>query len=329
MTKLSMFRCLSVLFSTAMFTNHATANSMQPISSHFSSPVENLFNIPSFSETDLLSSQKQSFTLRLEAVSNAVAMDNASEAVRFDGETWRLTPNWEMSLAENWQLSVELPLIRHTGGFLDNAIDQWHDVFNFREGSRGNFDRNELVYGYSQSNTTDFLLTNSENGLGDLKIKLSHRLPIELPLTLHMHLKAPTGDEDDLMGSGAWDAGLSISYLKKELFNIETLSASIEAGQHYLGDSDQIRNQKHHLSTLYGALFWNFYQGFTAKAQLEGRSQLSDSDLEPIGSEGLQTTLGLTWNSSDNSYWDFAFVEDIKTDSTADVTFLTSWTTEF
>ncbi|GAA3932331.1 DUF3187 family protein [Litoribacillus peritrichatus] len=305
------------------------AESQEPIQSHFSSPIEGLFNIPSFSGTNIQAEGSKQFALRAEIISNAVAMSNSKESVRFDGETWRLTPRWRYGFKENWQFSLELPLIRHTSGFLDSSIDTFHETFQLREGSRDDFDRNELLYGYSNQGSLDYRLTDNTNGIGDLKLKISHQLPTNMPLTAHIHLKAPTGDEDDLMSSGSWDTGLSLSYLKPALFNVESLTTALEAGQHYLSSSDQVRHQNNWMTTLNAGLFWGISESVTLKSQLEAHTAIADSDLEPLGSEALQLTAGVTWQSSPDTAWDFALIEDIRTDSTSDASFLVEWSQSY
>ncbi len=327
MTAKKLIGSLSIIIAS-IHSTAALSSQYSPLPSRFSSPIEGLFNIPSFSETEL-QDKSGKFGIRVEAISSAVTMTNAQEAVRFDGETWRATPLWSYKISDEWQASFELPIIHHSSGFLDNSIDKFHETFQLRDGSRDDFDRNELVYGYSNQGNTDYLLTSSETDIGDLRVKLSHSLPFEAPLALHVHLKAPTGDEKSLMSSGSWDAGLSLSYLKKDLLSIPSLAASLEFGEHYLSNSDQIRNQNNWLTTLNGGLFWNVIKPVTLKGQLEARTALADSELEPIGGEALQITLGLSWQTSSESVWDFALVEDIKTDSTSDVTFLAQWSTEY
>lgn len=316
---------LCSLMTCSALPNALFASEFNPLNSRFSSPIENLFNLPAMSETQLLSSGQQRVQLKAEVVSSAVTMDQKSELVRFDGETWRLTPSWAMGFDGGWQITAEFPLMRHSSGFLDNSIDKWHEVFNFREGSRDDFPRNELVYGYQNGSTTDYLITDDEDGLGDLRLQVSKTLSEETPITLHLHIKAPTGDEDKLMGSGSWDVGISASYLKTALFEVESLAFAAEVGQHYLGDSDQVRNQKNYLTTLHTGVFWAVIPNVTLKAQLESHTKVSESELEPIESEALQTSLGVTWITESQHQWELAFTEDIKTDSTADVTFYLEW----
>ncbi|WP_386714703.1 DUF3187 family protein [Litoribrevibacter euphylliae] len=319
-----LFSLTTVSFTTFSLSAIAQAE-VNPINSRFSSPIESLFNLPGMSETHLLDSGQTKARVKVEVVSNAVTMDNAPEVVRFDGETWRLTPSWSMGFDNGWQASAELPIVRHSSGFLDNSIDKFHEVFNFREGSRDDFPRNELVYGYQNGSDLDYIIQGSENGIGDLRLQLSKSFT-DSPFIVHLHLKAPTGDEDKLMGSGSWDAGASVSYLKTQIFEIDTLSFAAELGQHYLGDAEQIRNQKKHVTTLHTGIFWEAIPDVILKGQLESHSKLSESNLEPVESEALQLTLGLTLYTASSHQWDIAISEDLKTDSTADVTFFVEWT---
>jgi hypothetical protein len=251
-------------------------------------------------------------------------MSKPGEAVRFDGETWRITPNWKYGINDHWQLSIELPFIHHTNGFLDNAIDQWHQVFNFREGSRDDFARNELIYGYARNGNTEFLISSNETGIGDTRLKLSHTLYTQPLITSHFHLKAPTGHQSKLMSSGQWDAGLSLSALFQEILH-PSINFSIEAGQHYLGKSQQLTQQESWLTTLNTGLFCSLSQNWALKAQLEAHTQLTKSQLEPMSSDALQLTIGTSWMMSESNALDIAFTEDIRTDSTSDVTFLIEW----
>ena len=56
-------------------------------------------------------------------------------------------------------------------------------------------------------------LQDPDNGLGDLRLLAGlavqdHRA---VRLCLHTQVKAPTGDADDLTGSGGWDVSLALS----------------------------------------------------------------------------------------------------------------------
>lgn len=295
---------------------------VEPIPSRFSSPAEDLFNIPAFSGAQVLKEGQSRYSLQAEITSNAVVMNNANETVRFDGETWRLIPQWQFGLSDNLNFTVSLPLKRHSTGELDSFIDDFHNAFNLRDGSRDDFENDQLVYGYvTTGNQSDFLITDSKEGIGDLTTKLSYMNPFDLPFTAHLHIKAPTGDEDDLMGSGGWDFGLTASY--QDGFS-DQLFWAVEAGGHRLGESDQIRDQEDWLATANAGIFWKVITPITLKLQLESRSALSASELEPLGDPALQLTTGLTVKFRHHQF-DAALIEDIKTDSTSDATFLLRW----
>ncbi len=138
------------------------------------------------------------------------------DAFLFDGEADRWSLNVLYGLSEAVMLEVELPILRFGGGFLDPAIERFHNTFGFPDDTRPDFwknisevflyiDRQLLYFGPEELGGT---------GLGDLVLSSKFRLwrgdngwPV---ITARTAIKLPTGDPQKLRGSGSMDYGLDL-----------------------------------------------------------------------------------------------------------------------
>jgi hypothetical protein len=89
-----------------------------------------------------------------------------NESLFLDGETHVLTARVQRQLGERLQLGLEIPWVSHSGGFLDDAIDTWHDLTGLTEGIRPEVPSNEVSYVYGRGEDELFRLDDSASGIG-------------------------------------------------------------------------------------------------------------------------------------------------------------------
>jgi hypothetical protein len=133
-----------------------------------------------------------------------------------DGETMRVVLDGGIGVGERLELGAEIPLISHSGGFLDSAIDSYHDRFNLPDGGRTAFARDRYRAGYVGDGQSVFLDKGTSGlGLGDIVLTgrtLLLRGRRSIPsIAASLSVKLPTGDPDRLFGSGGTDYGASLS----------------------------------------------------------------------------------------------------------------------
>ena len=138
----------------------------------------------------------------------------ADEQTLLDGETERLELSYKSPLgdAENrWHWGVTFPLVRHSGGYLDSLIIDWHDAFNLPQNGRDLARNNQLAYGFAVDDEV-LVIDDTVSGIGDVQVTLDRRFGRDgqQPTLLRAHLKLPTGDSDKLFGSGGTDLALTL-----------------------------------------------------------------------------------------------------------------------
>lgn len=149
-----------------------------------------------------------------------------------DGETMRLALWGAFGLGARLEAGFELPLYLHTGGFLDNTIESYHEHLGFGDGGRSAFAQDQFIVAYADPDGALYM-EGAPGGIrpGDLALTLRGSLHqgrdgrSALAATLGVEL--PTGDADRLEGNGAVDAafGFEASW--------RFMKSSVHAGGRY------------------------------------------------------------------------------------------------
>ena len=111
-------------------------------------------------------------TLHNDLATHFIARQTDDEAVLFDGETQRTSLGIRWRLSSQWELSARLPVLRHSGGFTDSYVNQWHDFFGMSDGGRSAAPEDQLQYRF-QAPGQDLSLTSSSAGIGDVAFEVS------------------------------------------------------------------------------------------------------------------------------------------------------------
>ena len=128
---------------------------------------------------------------------------------------WRTTFGYTYGLTDLIDMRIDVPIVSNPGGFLDGALQAYHDAFGFPNSGRELVSNNRFAYRVVHNGTTLANYSSTIAGLGDVTLRLKklfldkkNRLPFKLSLA--PYLKFPTGSRDHGLGSGHFDAGLSI-----------------------------------------------------------------------------------------------------------------------
>jgi len=257
------------------------------------------------------------------AISN-ISLDqySAHEAVQLDGEVQRWQLNFATSLSDSLGLRVELPYLQISGGHLDHFIESFHRTFGMPNGNRSEWPTNRLLIQHQRDGVTDFNLTESQRGIGDLTLRMSQRLghasaDEKFNNTLWLSLKLPTGNANKLTGSGSIDAALSFA-ASQQLSDSFTTTQQVSLS--LLGKGDRLRDQQK-------TTVWSGSVGIDAKVtqhwsavlQLDGSTKALASEVRALG-PALQLTVGPRYESG---AWrsELVISEDIAVDTAPDVQF--------
>ncbi len=262
--------------------------------------------------------------LGFDLASNATINDSANESILLDGESYVTTLGLRYGISERLQVGVELPWVAHNNGSLDGFIKDWHDFFSLPDGDRSSLPDNEFHYAYDNSNGDRLLLDDETSGMGDIRLLVAYQLLAnkEMAASLITSIKAPTGDTDELTGSGGWDVSIALSTQRD--FKLTGGSASLWGGLggSWLGDGKVLGNQAEDWAfNAWAGAGWSPLDWLGLKLQLDSHSALYDSELDELGTPPLILTLGGTLAFSDRTSLDIGVGEDLAVNTSPDVTF--------
>ena len=255
-----------------------------------------------------------------------VADSNSDEFLNFDGETLRFALELRYGLAENWDVQLEVPWLDHSGGNLDDSIDDWHDLWGMPDGGRDDVPTDLLDYRYANRQGAGFSLQDSTSGLGDISLSLTHAFYTKKSSVASVVLgyKFSTGDEDDFLGSGGDDAFVALRFSGPQLSDLP-LSWHGQVGYLRAGDSDVLGDvQEQDLWFAGLAVDWQVAERWSLIAQVDSHAAPADSDITTLGDDAVMATVGVRWRFAQNWSVDVNVVEDIRVETAPDVTFQAS-----
>ncbi len=288
----------------------AVAQETVPLRTRNLNPMVAIFGLPTW-ETGL---EGRSGELAVVAdIANHYRLSRrGEEQLILDGETWRASFFYKRSLAERWTFGVEVPLLRQSGGVLDDVIDGWHAVFNLPDGSRNLLPEGQLIFLYNDRGENTFALSDSRSGLGDTQISIARMVGGDSGILLRAIVKLPTGKANMLAGSGATD--LSVTALRRRLVSWRSHQIGYYwgLGVMKLGDPDFFATRSEDwvgLGVLGGS--WQPFAKLGFKVQFDYHSRFYDSALDELGKNSIQASIGGWWEFDDRRILNFAINEDL------------------
>jgi hypothetical protein len=288
-------------------------------------PFLQVNGVAPFQPARLVEAGTSSFLVNLEIANNADTDEEPDESVILDGESYFLTLAYRHGIADWLELGLDLPFASHTGGSLDPAIKNWHSILGISNTKR-NGPTNQLHFAYSGLAANDIDLQESASGLRD--ILLSAAFPLrrsattgEANLSLRLTAKLATGEESELLGSGADDYSVGIHGDAAWSVHGKTLHVTGFAGLLILGDGGVLSGIRRDRAAYAGAgAAWPLTERLSVVSQLHYQQSYYDTNLEELGGKTLQLAVGGTYRPA---RWPliltFGVVEDIFGDATPDV----------
>jgi hypothetical protein len=289
---------------------------IRPLATHNDNPLVRIFNIPGQAVSDTLLSGKTSITVSADVTSHFTGAVNSSERINIDGETHRITLRAVRGLSDHFETGVEISLLKHTGGFLDGLVNNWHDIFNFPRLGRDKVEDNLLNIHYLRKDEALIDLTQSSTGVGDLILFFGKGLlkesdePKHAWLTLRGQVGIPTGDPEQLYGSGGANLAL---WLQASRFLGKGWSVYGSAGISYLGSGEVLPDlQRHWVLFAGGGMGWQLFDWMSLKLQIDTQtSAYKETELTQLGRTATQLSFGTTIGLSKQLELDIAVVENI------------------
>lgn len=287
-------------------------------------PFLQIFGLPPLQSAALARHGETHIGIVLELANHADAGDNGVEKFAIDGESYSVTLSWRRRTSNGLELGIDLPFVSHDKGFLDAAIENWHDAFGMSNTKRRG-PSNQLGFLYARDGSTLYELISPSSGVGD--IQLSAALPIMeagnaggATVSLRSSIKLPSGDYHNLHGSGATDFSLGVYASDTHTLFAHDLGVSGFVGGVFLGDGKVLANMQRSAVPFAGvSARWHATERLGFVAQLYAQGAYFNSDLEELGGETMQLAIGLTYRPPRRALLlKFAVVEDVTANATTD-----------
>jgi hypothetical protein len=138
-----------------------------------------------------------------------------------DGEFLQFSMAGDYGVTDWLQVRLEIPFGVRGGGVMDSAIMGFHDALGYAQAGRDLFPINRFRLILWRKDGTLFQLGPEDTGIGLEDMTLTARFRLLkggelLPLTsLSLQMQLPTGNEDQLWGSGSLDGAVAVSLAKR------------------------------------------------------------------------------------------------------------------
>lgn len=265
------------------------------------------------------------WSLSLDITNTLNAEKNSNENLLVDFESYHLRFNYLHALNDDWAVKVDIPLIHYGGGFLDNTIDSWHDLFGLPRADRPNVADDQFQISYTLNGQTLINRNSSDGGLGDIQLALSRQLVenTDSALSLWTSIDLPTGSQAKLSSNDSID--LSLWLAGDYRFHPEW-SVDANIGVLFPGENDienlAVENQVYFT---YMGIQWQAHPMVDLRIQLNSHTSFySNSQLDFLG-DAYNMVFGGRVHLDDCSDIDIAFSEDVQVGATPDVSFFLSW----
>ncbi len=246
------------------------------------------------------------------------AEHRGTESLLVDGESDTVRLSYENSAAADWRYRFTVPIVHDGGGFLDSAIDSWHRLFGFSDGSRPYYPKNQLVYFYAGRDR--IYVHDSATGIGALAAEAGWYAAdsAERTISLWGGVQAPTGSVARLGSDGAWDAAFWGHAARR--FAHWRLAAEIGLMQPF-GDQLFAGAAHHAVGFARAAVTRDLGAVWSLRAQLDGRTgRVTGTQLRLLG-PSLQITAGAVRQLHHRWRLEMGLAEDAAVNTAPDVTF--------
>lgn len=327
--KINLIALAAICLIGIMSAIDAAANEMAPFDSVNQSPLVNIFGLPGVGNFFLLEPGRTELGLNSVLSNNYTKNDSAREAIILDGETTRFTLRVRHGLSPRFEVGLKIPYITQSGGFLDGSIESYHSIFGFPQGGRDLAPRNRLLYYYRRDGVDRVRVDASGSGVGDLALTGAWQLyqsggNDKEALALNASLKLPTGDSDQLRGSGGTDIALWLTGGAEGKFEYGKWTTYGAAGMLYLAEGKVLTDQQKNWAG-FGSLGvgWQTPLPWLAlKVQADAHTPFyRDSELREIGANSVQLIAGGTLYFSGKTSLDIGVGEDLAVGTAPDVSF--------
>ena len=238
-----------------------------------------------------------------------------------DAETFDLRLRAEYAFGERWTVMAELPWRSIGGGSLDGAIEGWHDFWGLPDGERKDMPRDRYLIDAQVDGQTVLNYDDDASGIADVPLRVGYQLLADerSAVSAWLSVDLPTGDADDLLGSGATDVVASVAAQTQVAERWQVFGQFDVA---WLGDGDILPDEQQSwvVAGLAG-VSWNAWRALDLTMQLYANSQVFDVPVTGLSGDAVVLGFGGTWRTESGWRFDFGMNEDVQVEASPDATF--------
>ena len=230
-----------------------------------------------------------------------------NEFLRFDLEYLRTLLALKRGFGQGIELGVSVPFYVYYGGFLDPFVSGFHEAFGLPNLLRGQTPYGLVDFQYRRGDQIFLSGMNSFGAVGDITLEAKKTLyrGSSRALAVRGALKLPTGDPQNLSGSGATDAGLGVAFDRIG----PKYGLYLNASYHFLGNPEGFETRDF-LSFMAGA-DWRFKPRLTAVLQVDYMRPPIRGEVLNLIEPGIQLALGIRYYHSEGFSYEWRLVEDL------------------
>jgi hypothetical protein len=154
---------------------------------------------------------------------------SAQGSAQLDLELTELALRYKKEIAGLFEVGVDVPVLRATGGFLDGPLEWYHETFGFDDYGRSSRPKNAFLYQVKKDGAMLIEGISDRTGFGDVRFTFKKKLIENDPvISLMGDIELPTGNAKIGYGNGSVDTGIAV-LLDKDLGEETKLFANVGA----------------------------------------------------------------------------------------------------
>jgi len=230
-----------------------------------------------------------------------------NEFLRFDLEYLRTLVALKRGFGRGLEVGFEVPFYVYYGGFLDPFVSSFHEALGLPNLLRGQTPHGLVDFQYRRGDQAVFAGMNSFGAVGDVALNVKKTLyeGSSRALAVRGTLKLPTGDPQNLSGSGATDFGLGAAFDRIG----PKYGLYLNASYHFLGTPERFETRDY-FSIMAGA-DWRFKPRLAAVLQADYMRPPVQGEVSNLNQPGIQLALGLRYRHSEAFTYEWRLVEDL------------------
>jgi uncharacterized protein DUF3187 len=243
------------------------------------------------------------------------------EAV-FDGEFARATAGVRVGVCDGFELSVEIPVVYASGGFLDHFINEYHHVLGLPQTVPEGVPNDFFDVHAARDGHRYFEVEPHDVALGDAtlagKLRVMSEADAPLTLALRAGVEPPTGSQSRGFGSDTWDTAVGV--VGQRSFGDLTAFLDVDVSFPDVFDQYDGPSPKTFLSVS-PALRLEVASWLGLIAEIDWNSNvIPDADIPELNRNQLQLDAGAEFRVSERTSLDVGFAEDLAKKTSPDVT---------